>query len=35
MSAMILGEKLPFQREPYRLSRFGKGTTRRETLVIG
>jgi sarcosine oxidase subunit beta len=35
MAALILGDKPPFPREPYMLSRFGKGTTSRESLVIG
>ena len=35
MACLILGEKPPFPMEPYRLSRFEKGQTQREGLVIG
>jgi sarcosine oxidase subunit beta len=35
MSSLILGEKPPFRMEPYRLSRFEEGRTRREGFVIG
>lgn len=35
MAAMILGERPPFPREPYKLSRFDRGSTRKEYLVIG
>jgi sarcosine oxidase subunit beta len=35
MASLILGERPPFPREPYRLSRFKAGEIRRETLVIG
>jgi sarcosine oxidase subunit beta len=35
MASLILGERPPFPREPYRLSRFGTGEIRHETLVIG
>jgi sarcosine oxidase subunit beta len=35
MACIILGERPPFPREPYRVSRFGAGEIRHETLVIG
>lgn len=35
MASLILGERLPFPREPYRLSRFATGEIRKETMVIG
>ena len=35
MSCLVAGKKPPFPREPYSLSRFEKGSTRPEGLVIG
>jgi sarcosine oxidase subunit beta len=35
MASLLLGDKPPFPRDPYRLSRFELGKTSRETLVIG
>jgi len=35
MSCLVTGKKPPFPREPYKLSRFEKGSTRSESLVIG
>lgn len=35
MACLLLGEKPPFQRDPYRLSRFAEGAKTGERLVIG
>jgi sarcosine oxidase subunit beta len=35
MSCLVTGKKPPFPTEPYSMSRFGKGTTKSESLVIG
>jgi sarcosine oxidase subunit beta len=35
MACMLLGQKPPFPNEPYSLSRFERGSVRKEALVIG